>query len=128
MTTVADMVWFVTSDPSFQAFAGSRLYPITLPQQPTFPAATYFQVAFPHEHTHDGVETVHPLFQFDCYGGTYQDAHALVAILDNIFGRWKSSFGDAAFGENRRDIPEPDLPPIGARFRVMLEVTVWGLT
>lgn len=127
MSTVSDMVWFVANDPTFSAFAGARLYPITLPQNPTFPAATYFRVARPHEHTHDGGETVHPLFQFDCYGSTYIDANNLAHIIDDIFGRWKSAYGDAAFGETMRDMPEPDLPPIGARYRVMLEVTVWGL-
>jgi hypothetical protein len=127
VTRIQDMVQFVTSDPDFSALAGDRLYPISLPQEPIFPAATYFRVARPHEHTHDGGETVHPLFQFDCYGRTYLEADQLAHIIDDLFGRWKSAWGDAAFGEDLRDIPEPNLPPIGARFRKILDVTIWGL-
>jgi hypothetical protein len=127
MSTVKDMVTLILNDPDFQALAGNRLYFMTLPESPTFPAATYFRVSRPHEHTHDGLETVHPRFQFDAYGNTQEDADNLAHILDDIFSRWKSAFGDAAFGEDMRDIAEPDLPPVGERFRVTLDVTIWGL-
>jgi hypothetical protein len=127
MTTIADLVWFITSDPDFKAMAADRLNPITLPQDPIFPAVTYFRVSRPHQHTHDGGEVVWPMYQFDCYGSTYLGAWALANLVDDILGRWKSAYGQPAFGESMRDIPEPDLPPVGARFRVMLEATIWGL-
>lgn len=127
MTTVNDLWNFITRDTACAAIMGTRFYFMTLPQEPTFPAATYFRVSRPHEHTHDGVETVHPMFQIDCYGTTQADADNLAHAIDDAMGRWKAAFGDAAFGEGLRDIAEPDLPPIGQRFRVCLEATIWGL-
>jgi hypothetical protein len=127
MTTITDMVNFVVSDPTVSSLIGSRLYPLTLPQEPTFPAVTYLRVSRPHQHIMEGGEVVWPMLQFDCYASTYLDAETLVHALDDAFGRWKSVWGQPAFGETIRDMAEPTLPPIGARFRKILEVTIWGL-
>ncbi len=127
MTQLSEMATLITNDPGFAGLAVDRLYPVTLPQEPVLPAATYLIVSRPHEHTHNRTELVWPRVQFDCYAGTYQEAHALAAAIDAIFGRWKLATGWPAFGEDERDLPEPALPPIGERFRVSLDITIWGL-
>ena len=67
MSTLQDMETFVLNDPAVAAMIKS-FTPITLPQHPVYPAATYFQVDRAHEHTMEGLETVHPRIQIDCYG------------------------------------------------------------
>jgi hypothetical protein len=127
MTDVTDLVWFFSNDPGINALIGTRLYPLTLPETPTFPAATYFQVSRPHEHTHDGMELTWPKYQFDFYGSTYLECYAVRKAFQNAIGRWKTAYGQPAFDEDVTDVAEPDLPPIGQRFRERMDVTFWGL-
>ena len=76
------MTLFVEDLFAYLAAAGTsaeeRFHPFTLPQQPTFPAATYTQVSSPRNYTHSGLTNLRqPRFQFDCYSTDYLAAHQL---------------------------------------------------
>lgn len=73
------------------ALAGNRVYPLNLPQNPSYPAITYRRVTTRRVMAHDGPEDLgFPRFQFDCYAVGYREvrdlANALRAALNGYRG------------------------------------------
>ena len=58
----------------------SRIYPVYLPQKPTYPAVTYTRLATPLLHELDTTTLLpHPTFQFDCWAESYARAKDVAA-------------------------------------------------
>lgn len=102
--------------------AGSRIFPLTLPQDGALPAVTYQQVS----RVEDATMKVRGPFararmQVDCWGDTYAEARALAAEVDSLLARFKGTVGATevldVFPANEMEFFEPD---VFAR-RVMLE-------
>jgi len=56
----------------------NRIYPLLLPQSPTFPAVVYLRVSGLRVQSHDGDSALqHPRFQFSCWAETYTEALAV---------------------------------------------------
>ena len=58
---------------------GIRIYPMKLPQEPTFPAIVYQRISGDHEHAHGTRASglAMPRYQFDAYADTYTGADNL---------------------------------------------------
>lgn len=68
----------LTSVSTVSDLVGTRVYPLHLPQNPTYPAVTYSRVSTRRGMTHDGPgDMAWPRFQFDCYGLSYSVAKAV---------------------------------------------------
>ena len=106
--------------------AGSRVYPLQLPQGVVLPACTYSQVSDPPEHTHSGRSSLRrPRFQINCWGETYLAAKTLaaevIALLDGFSGTMGSTTAYAGFVEDGRD----NMDPVTGRHWVGVGVVIW---
>jgi hypothetical protein len=104
---------------------GSRLYPKSLPQNPTYPAITYFRVSGPR---HNDVEVAYPRFQFDTWAdgaNSYKVAQRVANNLKKAFN-WKSGTWNGirivriVFLDDR-DVPDESSQPdhIASDFKVI---------
>ena len=99
------------------ALVGTRVYPLRLPQGPTYPAIRYQVISAPREHAMGAdTGTVHARVQVDCWATTYAGAKALAAQVILALSRWGGTSGgvvvEHVFLENEIDRFEPD-PLIG---------------
>ena len=95
------------------ALVGTRVYPLRLPQGPTYPAIRYQKIDAPRTHlmTWDPGE-VHARVQVDSYAKTYDGAQALAAQVRGALSRWGGAAGgvtvEHVFLDDERDIDEPE--------------------
>lgn len=123
MTTNHDLVSFITSDANIAAIIADRFYPMELPQTPTLPAATYFQVSFPRNYSHSGRGMATPRYQIDLYDPNYDVCQALFRAIDNRLSQWNAMYGHPVFLLNAQDVNEPEL----SRYRKIIDVEIYGL-
>jgi hypothetical protein len=75
--------------------AGSRIYPLLLPQSPTYPAITYQQVSSTSSHA---MGTDSPLkvmrVQVNSWADTYAGAQSLAAEVATTLGRYRGTLAD----------------------------------
>lgn len=74
--------------PSFGALAGTRLYPVLLPEDATLPAATYQRISTTREYATTGPVALNRVrIQLDCWADTYAEVKqlqtAILAILED---------------------------------------------
>lgn len=112
----------------------TRLFPVTLPQDPTFPAMTYQIISGPRDYTQDGPDGV-VRFRVQCnlYALTYSAVKALRDALEtSLSGLNNLDFGSppvrvkGVFITNERDTYEQalsQLPP-GAPYRKSVDLMV----
>lgn len=92
MTTIEEALFSkLTNESAITDLVGTRVYPLTLPQNPTYPAMTYQQISKVWGKTHQGAGDMGwPRFQFDCYGTSYSAAkgvaNALRQTIDGFSG------------------------------------------
>lgn len=113
----------LSTDAAIAALVGTRIYPIILPQTPTFPAITYTKVGAGRYVQHGGsVGVIDTTIQIDCYDTTILGAKnlaaAVVARCHALAGTYSTTKIFLASVINELDLSEPDF----AEFRVMLEV------
>lgn len=79
-----------------QTTAATRVYPLLLPQQPTFPAVTYQQVSATRTHAmgQDG-PIIRVRVQVNCWGKTYAEARALAGEVEQQLSRYRGEAGGA---------------------------------
>lgn len=116
------------------ALVGSRVYPLRLPQGPTYPAVRYQVIGAPRTHlmgdTPDASQWVHSRVQVDCYAVTYAGAHALAFQVRMALSRWSGSAGglavESVFLGAERDEDEPTLVHHGEQglYRVTMDFIV----
>lgn len=96
----------------------SRIYPLLLPQNPTFPAVTYSRVATTRLHAFERSFFPHPRFQFNCWAMNTTDksgyeiakdvAEQLVAALNLYWGAMGDETVQASFIDDQHDLYDPD--------------------
>ena len=112
----------------------ARCFPVTLPQDPTFPCMTYQIISGPRDYTQEGADgVVRFRVQLSLYGSTYAQAKALRDALEtSLSGLYNQSFGSPAvkvkgvFLTNERDTYEQalaQLPP-GSPYRKTVDLMV----
>ncbi len=112
------------------ALVSTRIYPLILPQDSTFPAVTYQRISGPRIHTMgNDPGLAYPRFQVSCWGKTYASAKAVaaqvIAALQNQRNTtWGGTGGvmvQASILESDRDLYEPDTQV----YHVPVDVTIW---
>lgn len=79
------------------ALVVDQIFPIRLPQKPTYPAITYQLVAGNRDHTQDGGSgLVEARYQFNCYAATYAAAKELGEALRKDLDGFKGNVGSGA--------------------------------
>lgn len=69
---------YLTGYAGLTALISTRVYPLRLPESPTYPSVTYQRISAPRIHSHSGPSGLaFPRFQFDCYSPTYLGAKAV---------------------------------------------------
>ena len=63
-----------------------RIYILKLPQNPTYPAITYFRVSSPRHHD---IDVSYPRFQFDSWASTYEEARNVANEIRKAIQREK---------------------------------------
>lgn len=111
MTLITDLYNHVTTHSAVTALIGTRLYPNSLPQEPTLPAASWLLVSDRKTYAHDGPTGFgQPRVQVDAYAPTPAGAAAVAAAIEAALDDWHRVNGRyAAFLENRQALAEPEL-------------------
>lgn len=82
MSIEAGLVAHLKTHPGVSALAGSRVYPLKIPQNAAFPALAYRLVSNPHEEAHDrDPGLARARFQIDVLARSYNNA---IAVRDAI--------------------------------------------
>jgi hypothetical protein len=75
--------------------AGSRVYPLTLPQSPVYPAVTYQQISSTATHAMGGDDPLRIVrVQVNSWAETYADAQALAAEVAATMSRYRGTLAD----------------------------------
>lgn len=73
--TIAEVIRAkLIANTALATLVGQRIYPMKLPQTPTYPAITYQRVAGGHQ---GDIGVSSPDFQFDCWASGYSEAETL---------------------------------------------------
>lgn len=107
---------------------GTRLYPLRLPENVTYDAATYQRISGPRVHSHSGASGLAaPRFQLDCYSETYLGAKNTAAQVRIALDGYKGTMGGAGgvsvqscLVQDDRDFYDADLRV----YRVSLDVVI----
>lgn len=126
MSTISTSLYaYLAAQSTVTDIVSTRIYPVTLPQNPTLPCITYMVVTTPVIHTMEGRSAPKTIFQLDCWAETALGAHTLAdaveTVLDNYSGTMNSA--DVVSGSlliNRQDIYEEDVE----NYRVSLDFSL----
>lgn len=78
----ANLQKLITEASAFAAIAGTRLFPVLLPEESTLPAATYQRITTTRNYTTTGPVALNRVrMQFDCWAETYSQVKQLQAVL-----------------------------------------------
>jgi hypothetical protein len=88
MSVETKLVTLLAGTVGVSNLVGARIYPATLPQNPTLPAITYMRVTSGPVYSITGYSGLdNPHMQIDCWASTYSAAKALrAAVLTAIDG------------------------------------------
>jgi len=122
MTVKSDIKLHVGDWPGLVAKISNRLYPLTLPQEPTLPAVTYFILAGTRDFAHDGDLGFSQFrIQFDSYGSTPEEVEQVINEVISALAAWHSTDPKyTVFPNTPQDFPEPEL----SRFRMTMDAMV----
>jgi hypothetical protein len=100
----------------------ATVYPLALPEKPTFPAIVYQRISTPVvNRTHTGQKTSRARFQFSVYSKTYATCRTKADAIDTVLDMKQGVVGELTTNENRFDIKEVE-PSL---YRVVLEYFIW---
>ena len=116
----------LTGHAGLGALVSDRIYPEHLPQNPTYPAVTYFQVGGPRDHSLAGSSGLAVTqWQVDAWATSYLGAKAVAEQIRVALDSYRTATM-RAFLENVVDLPEPTENTSAQVVRhVALEFEVW---
>jgi hypothetical protein len=129
----SDDLTLITSDGyslvSSVAPSNGTVFPVKLPQNPTLPAITFFQVSGSRIRTMGGNNlNGRPRWQVSCWARSYLAAKALadqvVLALDGFTGTLGGTGGVEVQGINLENEIDQDEPEVGF-YQVILDFTIW---
>lgn len=92
----------LAADTNVNALLGDRIYPLKVPQSPTFPCARYTVVSDVADRHHGGQTKLRrALVQIDCFSTKYAEADQLAAAIETLLGGFKGTLGN---GPNARTV------------------------
>lgn len=108
------------------ALTSMRIYPLILPQEPTYPAVTYQRIDGPREHAFGGDMGIpHPRIQVDSWGKTYASAKAVATQVRGALQRWADAGATPEVLDCLLDNDEDDYEPQTGVYRVRQDWIVW---
>jgi hypothetical protein len=113
MTFEQALFSYLSNHAGLKALVNTRIYPITMPQNPTLPAVTYQKISGVVDY---GVSSIkRPRFQFDAWASSYSSARAVAEQIKSALNRYTGTMGGAGgvtvigtWIENEMDLFEPD--------------------
>lgn len=113
---------------SLMALVSTRIYPLALPQNGTYPAVTYFRVSSPRIRTFGTNLGASTRLQVSCWARSYLAAKGVadqvIAALDGFSGTLGGVGGVPVLAldlDNETDIYEPET----GLYHVPLDFTIW---
>jgi hypothetical protein len=103
----------ILGDTSIKGQISERLYPLTLPQDPTLPAMTYQKISGLRFHDMEGASGLaSPRFQFDIWSKSYLTSKNISDLLRKRLDGFKGTVGSdviqGVFLDSERDFFEED--------------------
>lgn len=109
MSFEGDLKNFAAADVALNALIGTRFYPGALPENPTYPAVTYFKI---DGNRHHNIDVAFPRYQFSCWSPVYLTAQVTATAVRKAFQRYKGIMGSTQIiqgvYERQGDLYEPD--------------------
>lgn len=88
---------YLISQATVQSVVAGRIYPLRLPQNPTFPAVTYTNIMSERPETMTGgTGLVRSRLQVDSWGQTKEAAEDLAARIRKVLQGFRGAFGSGA--------------------------------
>ena len=117
--------YILVNDTTVKAIT-TRCYPVTIPQDPTYPLILYTKISGMRDHALRGASGhAHPRFQVEAWAETYTAAKTLAdAIrnaLDDYTGTASGTYIASCLIDSERDIYEPEIEV----YRVVQDYFVW---
>ena len=107
---------------TFPGLVGTGIYPMVLPVNTTFPAATYQRISGIREQAHDGDSGLqHGRWQFSCWGLTYASALAVAEQVRLALQGITLPGGGGGYFENMTDLYEP----AEGWYQIAVDMTIW---
>lgn len=103
----------------------TRVYPVTLPQDPTYPLILYMKISGERFNTLTGASGMaHPGFQVEAWAETYTEAKSLAGAVRSCLNGYRGTSGAVRIGscllQSERDIYENEIDC----HRVVMDFTV----
>jgi hypothetical protein len=115
MTFEQALFSYLSNHAGLKALVNTRVYPITMPQNPTLPAVTYQKISGVVDYVMDDTSIKRPRFQFDAWATSYSSARAVGEQIKSALNRYTGTMGGAGgvavigtWIENETDLFEPD--------------------
>ena len=85
----------ITADPGFQAIANDRLYPVLLPDDSPYPAATFQRISTTALYClEDRVQVTEIRLQIDTWSRTYGESRQLMEAINSVIDNFAGSLPD----------------------------------
>lgn len=129
MTIEAAVIQHLLAHPGVAALVGDRIYPMRLPQRPTYPALTCQKVSGPRVTAKDGpAGLAQARMQVSCWAKSYPDAKAVAEQVRRALAGFSGVMGGAGGVkvemtqlENEVDMYEPET----GIYHVPVDFVIW---
>lgn len=104
MSIIDDLRTYLLADATVASLIGTRMFPVKLPQNPTFPAVMIQTISGERVHSTDGASGLAgPRIQIDCWAESYADADAVFeAVRKRLDGKGNGDI-QGMFIQSERD-------------------------
>lgn len=104
----------------------TRIYPLVIPQGPTYPLVTYQRIDGPREDALSSpMGLAHPRIQIDSWGKTYASAKAVATQVRGALQRWDDAAASPAVLDCLLDSDEDSYEADTNIYRVRMDFIVW---
>lgn len=122
MTVEADILTRLNAFTDLTDLVGQRVYASQAPQNVTKPFIVFHKIGASRENAFSAdTGDVRYMFQFDCYGTTYESAVGVVNALRQALQRYESGNLHHVFVGNEKSMYNDE----GELYRQMIEFIVW---
>jgi hypothetical protein len=90
----AGLYSLLTANAGLTALVGNRIYPVLVPEPPTYPCLSYQVVASHSTYTFEGKQLGSKLFQFDAWGTSFSDCKNILNALRNALDTYQGTLTD----------------------------------
>ncbi len=116
----------LTGYSGLSTLVSARVYPLILPQSPTYPAVTYQRIDGPRESALSAeMGLAHPRIQVDSWGKTYASAKAVATQVRGALQRHSDSGSDPVWLDTLLDNDEDSYESDIRVYRVRADYIIW---